>query len=78
MTDRKARQDVIESLKLMIKSWLDEYHAEMSDKKRLEMATNMDMRLIEGTKEQTIKNIFEMNNIVRMSLIEMQFIKKVR
>ena len=35
------------------------------------------MNLIEQTKEQAIKNILEINGIVRMSLIEMQFIKKV-
>ena len=35
------------------------------------------MNLIEQTKEQAIKNILEINSIVRMSLIEMQFIKKV-
>merc|ERR1740139_83973 len=34
------------------------------------------MSLIEATKESTIKNILEINNVVRMSLIEMQFIKK--
>ncbi len=32
----------------------------------------------EYRKEASIKNIYELNSVVRMSLIEMQFIKKVR
>lgn len=28
--------------------------------------------------EESIKHIYELNSVVRMSLIEMQFIKKVR
>jgi len=76
VTDRKARQDVIESLKIMIKSWLDENHPKISEVDRSQMAASMDMSLIEVTKEHAIENILEINNIVRMSLIEMQFIKK--
>lgn len=76
VTDRKARMDATSILQKMIKSWLDENHPGMSDPERTEMATTMNMRLIEQTKEQAIKNILEINSIVRMSLIEMQFIKK--
>jgi hypothetical protein len=37
----------------------------------------MDISLLEARKEASIKNIYELNSVVRMSLIEMQFIKKV-
>ncbi len=62
----------------MIKSWLDDTHPEMSEASRNEMAQSMEMSLIEATKENSIQNILEINNIYRLSLIEMQFIKKVR
>lgn len=62
----------------MIKSWLDDAHPNMSESERVEMANAMDMSLLEATKEHSIQNILEINNIYRLSLIEMQFIKKVR
>lgn len=37
----------------------------------------MDISLIEEKMEESIKHIYELNSVVRMSLIEMQFIKKV-
>ena len=37
----------------------------------------MDISLIEERFEESIKHIYELNSVVRMSLIEMQFIKKV-
>mmetsp|Transcript_8222 Transcript_8222/g.12453 ORF Transcript_8222/g.12453 Transcript_8222/m.12453 type:complete len:252 (+) Transcript_8222:1-756(+) len=60
----------------MIKAWLDEVYPGMPDSERIEKATNMDMTLIETTKEYSVKNILEINSIYRLSLIEMQFIKK--
>ena len=36
----------------------------------------MDISLIEEKMEESIKHIYEINSVVRMSLIEMQFIKK--
>ena len=36
----------------------------------------MDISLIEEKMEESIKHIYELNSVVRMSLIEMQFIKK--
>ena len=36
----------------------------------------MDISLIEEKFEESIKHIYEINSVVRMSLIEMQFIKK--
>lgn len=76
VTDRKARADVISILQKMIKTWLDEMHPEMPESERAAKATRMDMTLIETEKENSIKNILEINNIYRLSLIEMQFIKK--
>lgn len=78
MTDRKARLDTIEILKKMIKKWLNDTYPSMSEKLRDETATAMDISLIEARKEESLSNVLEMNNIIRMSLIEMQFIKKVR
>jgi hypothetical protein len=41
VTDRKARRDVIDVLKKMIKSWLDENHPGMSETDRSNMALAM-------------------------------------
>ena len=68
---------MIVSLKKMIKSWLDDEHPYMNESDRVEMAKSMDMSLLEATKEYSIQNILEINRIYRLSLIEMQFIKKV-
>ena len=76
VTDHKAREDVICILQKMIKSWLDEVFPDMPESVRAEKALKMDMSLIESQKEYSIKNILEINNIYRLSLIEMQFIKK--
>ena len=37
----------------------------------------MDISLLEERKEASMKNFYELNSVIRMSLIEMQFIKKV-
>mmetsp|Transcript_8304 Transcript_8304/g.9110 ORF Transcript_8304/g.9110 Transcript_8304/m.9110 type:complete len:1177 (-) Transcript_8304:103-3633(-) len=76
ITDRKARNDVIVSLKKMIKSWLDDTHPNMPESERVQISNTMDMNLIEATKEYSVQNILEINSIYRLSLIEMQFIKK--
>ena len=76
VNDRKARMDTIESLKRMIRSWLDETFADMSEAEKVAMSNNMDISLIEELKEESIKHIYEINSVVRCSLIEMQFIKK--
>ena len=49
----------------------------MTQEEILSRAERMDMSLIEQKKEENMKTIFEINSVVRMSLIEMQFIKKV-
>lgn len=76
VTDRKARQDAISALQRMIKSWLEENYPEMPEAERNDRAAKMDLGLIEAAKEYSVKNILEINNIYRLSLIEMQFIKK--
>ena len=42
----------------------------------LALIQEMDISLIESKMEESIKHIYELNSVVRMSLIEMQFIKK--
>jgi hypothetical protein len=78
VTDRKAREDVIVVLRKIIKAWLDDTYPMMTESERTERAIRMDMSLIESTKEYSVKNILDFNKIYRLSLIEMQFIKKVR
>jgi hypothetical protein len=70
--------DAIESLKLMIKGWLDDTYPEMPVEERTKIAESMDMALIEQKKVENLRSPFyEMNNVVRMSFIEMQYMKKV-
>lgn len=76
VTDRKARSDAIESLKRMLRSWLEESFPEMSVEEQIQRAETMDISLIEEKMEESIKHLYELNSVVRMSLIEMQFIKK--
>ncbi len=78
VTDRKARIDAIESLKRMIRSWLEESFPKMPINEMMERANKMDISLIEEKMEESIKHLYELNSVVRMSLIKMQFIKKVR
>ncbi|CAB9528536.1 expressed unknown protein [Seminavis robusta] len=76
ISDKKARLEVIAGLKEMIRSWLDDNHPEIPVEKRLEMAELMDISLIERKKAESMKTIYEINQAVRLSFIEMQFIKK--
>lgn len=79
IVDHKARLDAIESLKKMIESWLEETFSDtFSEDEIHNRAESMDMSLIEQKKEENMKTIYEINSVIRMSLIEMQFIKKVR
>jgi len=77
-SDTKARMEAIESLKKMLRSWLDDTFPEMSEAKRVALAEAMDITLVEKVKEQSMRTFFEINNVVRMSFIEMQYMKKVR
>lgn len=70
--------ETIQTLKDMIRSWLDEFYPHMPVKQRAAMAEAMDVSLIEKKKEESMKTFFEINNVIRMSFIEMQYMKKVR
>ena len=77
VADKKARLEEITTLKNMIGSWLDETFPEMSEDEKIHIADAMDISLVEQAKEECIKrSVFEINNIVRLSMIEMQHIKK--
>lgn len=77
-SDKKARNDAMESLKKMISSWLEDTYPEMPETQRIGLADAMDMALIEQKKQESLKAPFyEINNVVRMSFIEMQYMKKV-
>jgi hypothetical protein len=69
--------EAIESLKKMIKSWLDDTFPEMPEAERRARAESMDVTLIEKRKVESMKTFYELNNVVRMSFIEMQYMKKV-
>lgn len=77
-SDKKARMEAIESLKKMIRSWLDDTFPEMPESERVAMAEAMDVSMIERKKEESMKTFYEINNVIRMSFIEMQYMKKVR
>ena len=62
----------------MIKSWLDDTFPEMPEMKRVAMAESMDVSMVERKKEESMKTFYEINNVIRMSFIEMQYMKKVR
>ena len=69
----------IVTLKKMIRSWLDDTdtYPDMLEAERERRAEVMDVSLLEQTKEEHMKSMFEINSVIRMSFIEMQFIKKV-
>lgn len=75
--DQRARIQAIESLKKMLQDWVDQTFPNMNPRDRRQVAETMDMSLIEKKKEESVKNaLYEISDIVRMSLIEMQFVKK--
>jgi hypothetical protein len=75
-SDSKARAEAVETLKKMIESWLEDYHPHMSPEERRAMAEAMDVTMVEKTKEESMKTFYEINNVIRMSFIEMQYMKK--
>lgn len=77
ISDREARIEVIAALKEMIRAWLDENHPEIDVPERLRMAERMDITLIERQKAESMKTLFELSQAIRLSFIEMQFMKKV-
>ena len=77
ITDRKARLEAIETLRSMLGSWLDDTFPDMANDEKIDLANEMNISLVEKAKEEAIKrSVFEINSIVRLSMIEMQFIKK--
>lgn len=62
----------------MIDSWLDDNYPDMPAAERAMRAEAMDISLIEAKKSESLSSMFEINNVIRMSFIEAQFIKKVR
>jgi hypothetical protein len=47
----------------------------MPEAERIAMAEAMDISLLEKKKEESMKTFYEINNVVRMSFIEMQYMK---
>ena len=78
ISDQKARIIVIQNLQKMIRAWLDEAYPDMPEAERAEKALSMDVSLIENQKEASMRRIYELNSVIRLSFIEAQFIKKVR
>ena len=63
----------------MLRSWLDDQYPDTDEKWRQETSEKMDMSLIEKKKEDNVYNALKSTftgDIVRMALIEAQFIKK--
>ena len=75
-SDREARLEAIESLKKMIRNWLDENHPDLPQEEREALSASMDVTLIEKQKVESMKTFFEINNVIQMSFIEMQYMKK--
>jgi hypothetical protein len=74
-SDQRARNVAMDALKSMIRSWLDETYPTMPEAERKRMAEAMDISLLEKKKEESMKTFYEINNVVRMSFIEMQYMK---
>eukprot|EP00526_Cylindrotheca_closterium_P002305 CAMPEP_0113636636 /NCGR_PEP_ID=MMETSP0017_2-20120614/19132_1 /TAXON_ID=2856 /ORGANISM="Cylindrotheca closterium" /LENGTH=934 /DNA_ID=CAMNT_0000547537 /DNA_START=34 /DNA_END=2835 /DNA_ORIENTATION=+ /assembly_acc=CAM_ASM_000147 len=76
ISDHQARDIVVENLQKMIRAWLDEAYPDMPEQERARKAVSMDVSLIENQKEASMKTIYELNSVIRLSFIEAQFIKK--
>ena len=48
----------------------------MLEAEKVRLSDAMDVTLVEETKEQSMKSVYNMNSVIRMSFIEAQFIKK--
>ena len=48
----------------------------MAEGKKERISNNMDISLVEEVKEKAMRSVYNMNNVIRMSFIEAQFIKK--
>jgi len=76
ISDHAARDTVTETLKKMIRSWLDETYPDMGEAEKVRLSDAMDITLVEESKEDSMKSVYNMNSVIRMSFIEAQFIKK--
>lgn len=76
ISDHAARDTATETLKKMIRSWLDETYPEMQEAEKVRLSDAMDITLVEESKESSMKSVYNMNSVIRMSFIEAQFIKK--
>jgi hypothetical protein len=68
--NKKARMEAMGTLTKMIRAWLDEFYPDMPEIERSRMAEAMDVSLIELKKEESMKAFYEINNVIRMSFIE--------
>ena len=80
ITDRAALEETRNALKRMLHTWHEDTYPNMKVEERVKRSDGMDVSLIEaefeeGVTTKTIQNIIT-GDIVRMSLIEMQFLKK--
>lgn len=69
-SDKKSRREAIESLKNMIRAWLDDNFPDMPMEERLQRSEAMDMSLIEKMKEESMKTVFKTTNLLQISFIE--------
>jgi len=76
ISDRAARDTAMHTLQKMIRTWLDETYPDMAEGKKERISNNMDISLVEEVKEKAMRSVYNMNNVIRMSFIEAQFIKK--
>lgn len=76
-SDKQARLDAKVALKEMLRNWLDETYPEISEAERAALSEAMDMSLIERKKAEITQTVLELNNVIRMSFVEMQHMKIV-
>lgn len=65
------------ALKEMIRNWLDETHPHRPESERIALAEALDMSLIEKKKAESMKTFLNLTTVIRLSFIEMQFMKIV-
>mmetsp|Transcript_29311 Transcript_29311/g.67299 ORF Transcript_29311/g.67299 Transcript_29311/m.67299 type:complete len:499 (-) Transcript_29311:282-1778(-) len=75
--DHEALQNTIDSLRGMLEHWLRDTYPSMSEKERADRVNRMDLALIEKEFEKQVPSaLTNFPYLLRVSLIEMQFIKK--
>jgi hypothetical protein len=80
ITDVEALEDTRDSLKRMLYSWFSETYPDMKEEERLRRSNSMDVSLIEEMFEGNVSTKAVQSlltgDIVRIALIQMQFLKK--